>query len=378
MAKRSTKPNQRNAEERARIEFADKAAADMNAMVRAYQAAGYDMFIEFLAGEIETDGGRIVYSNKHLPKVQRLVTMFHGWGNKFKRYILKPILQAAEKLLGLNREYFDAIATVKDSLMVRSLFFFQCGCVHIGGVWKKEASLPLLSENAALEVLSLAVVVRVPALLASCEAPRHGVRRMEKIEDTAVAERRRFQPEAVQSQVRPFGLDRAEHVVDRAGVAVALADRSDADPQSIGQSLAIGADVCHVVAGVEALQHGHDIDRGFRLDRVVAFDGQPLMVRDGEPCFLQYPRFAHVVLGDGGEHVPTFPPAFDLFDVAIHAFAVAAMSGDFREGSRVHDPVPDLEVRLALPQAIHTHECRVEVLSVGGLMQAHEQPTRRR
>lgn len=115
MGKRSSR-KQRNADEKARIAFSDTAAGDLLDLVRKYQATGYDMFIEFLTGEIETDGGRITYTNKNLSKVQRLITAFQGWGNKFKRYILKPILESARKLFGLNEDYFKAITTVKDSL----------------------------------------------------------------------------------------------------------------------------------------------------------------------------------------------------------------------------------------------------------------------
>lgn len=51
--------------------------------------------------------------------------------------------------------------------------------------------------------------------------------------------------------------------------------------------------------------------------------------------------------------------------------SLAKMSVSDVEHKR-YDPVADDEIRLAVAQSIYRHKCRIEVLSVGRLMQANE------
>ncbi len=90
----------------AREQYAEAAKKTLYDLTRQYQASGYERFLEFLTGDIESEDGKIKYTNRNLTKVQSLINWFFGWGNKFQRYILKPILEGAKEMLNLNDKYF--------------------------------------------------------------------------------------------------------------------------------------------------------------------------------------------------------------------------------------------------------------------------------
>ena len=123
MSKRKNSQQVKTPDTKIREQFSEDAKKLLESLTRQYQVGGYEYFLEFISGEIETEGGKIKYSNKNLSSVQKLITWFDGWGNKFKRYILKPILEGARELLGLNDKYFAQISgkPIPDKARYRAL-----------------------------------------------------------------------------------------------------------------------------------------------------------------------------------------------------------------------------------------------------------------
>jgi hypothetical protein len=87
-------------------------------------------------------------------------------------------------------------------------------------------------------------------------------------------------------------------------------------------------------------------------ERIVSLDGQALVIGDCQPCFLKYERFSHVVLADDCQQLSTCFPPFDAVCILLDRVTVVAEAGKLREGAAVQHPILDLEVALAVAQAI--------------------------
>lgn len=126
MAKNRNQSKDKSPEQLAREQYAEDAKQTLYDLTRQYQAGGYEYFLEFLTGDIDSENGKIKYTNRNLTKVQKLINWFSGWGNKFQRYILKPILKGAAEMLDLNDKYFASITqkSIPDKARYRALLLW--------------------------------------------------------------------------------------------------------------------------------------------------------------------------------------------------------------------------------------------------------------
>jgi hypothetical protein len=101
---------------RARIEAAEKAGRVTSEIVRSLQAAGYSLVLDWVVGNIETDGNRITYSAKNLGKVQGLYRLLAKFQTRYQGTMLGSVLEWTGKIVGLNQAYFESFETVEESV----------------------------------------------------------------------------------------------------------------------------------------------------------------------------------------------------------------------------------------------------------------------
>lgn len=99
-----------------RIAEAEKAAAATSETVRALQQAGYIMVIDWIVGNIETDGNTIKYTAKNLSRVQGLYRTLAKFQQQFEGKMLGSVLDWVGRLIGLNADYFETFATPGETL----------------------------------------------------------------------------------------------------------------------------------------------------------------------------------------------------------------------------------------------------------------------
>jgi hypothetical protein len=99
-----------------RIQEAQRSSAMLDKLVRAAQSALYGLLIEWIAGKIETEGGRIKYSASNLGKVASIYVIMRRWQRSYERDMLGGVLGAAARILGLNSRYFGEMRQVPESV----------------------------------------------------------------------------------------------------------------------------------------------------------------------------------------------------------------------------------------------------------------------
>lgn len=92
-----------------RVKEAANSTAFMDALIRSLQASLSALVLEWVAGKIETQDGRMKYSASNLGKVAGLYLLFDRFARRYKKTVLGGILYRAGRLLGLNRDYFAAV-----------------------------------------------------------------------------------------------------------------------------------------------------------------------------------------------------------------------------------------------------------------------------
>lgn len=92
--------------EKKRIAQAEAAQAETSAVVRILQQAAYGLFVDWLTGKIETDGGRIKYTARNFGAVQGIYRIFDRFFVDFQKTMLGQVLDWAGKIAGLNDAYF--------------------------------------------------------------------------------------------------------------------------------------------------------------------------------------------------------------------------------------------------------------------------------
>ena len=99
-----------------RTKAAEKAHEETSKEVRALQALGYIALIEWILANVTTTGGRIDYNSKNLAQVTGFYRVFSQWQQDYKGTILGSILNFADKILNLNRDYFESFDVVNESI----------------------------------------------------------------------------------------------------------------------------------------------------------------------------------------------------------------------------------------------------------------------
>ena len=99
-----------------RTKAAEKAHEETSKEVRALQALGYIAMIEWILANVTTTGGKIEYSSKNLAQVTGFYRVFSQWQQDYKGTILGSILNFADKILNLNRDYFESFDVVNESI----------------------------------------------------------------------------------------------------------------------------------------------------------------------------------------------------------------------------------------------------------------------
>lgn len=115
----------------------------------------------------------------------------------------------------------------------------------------------------------------------------------------------------MQHKVRPSPLDGDKHSGNGLRVAIALADRSDANPRATSETVPIHLQMVYVVFGGVPLEHRENVDACGVLAQqfVVPLYRQALMLRYRQPSFCNYERLTHVVLGDRSQQIAVRSPA---------------------------------------------------------------------
>jgi hypothetical protein len=91
------------------MKTAEGGGAYMDTLVRGLQATAYGLVIDWLAGKIETENGKIKYSASNLGKVAGIYALFDRFGSTYKKTLLGALLGKAGELFGLNSDYFGEV-----------------------------------------------------------------------------------------------------------------------------------------------------------------------------------------------------------------------------------------------------------------------------
>ena len=101
---------------RARIDAAERARKATEALVRSLETAGYSLVMDWMTGNIETEGNKITYTAKNLSKVQGLYRVLAGFQRKFQGTMLGSVLDWTGKLVGLNQDYFESFSSPAETV----------------------------------------------------------------------------------------------------------------------------------------------------------------------------------------------------------------------------------------------------------------------
>lgn len=191
----------------------------------------------------------------------------------------------------------------------------------------------------------------------------------------------------MEPQVGADRADRREDFDDRRRRAVSLADAADADPHARHEALAVHSDVPLVVRGDVALKDRNEGERARSMEEaielfqqpVIADDRQPLVGTDLQAGPGEHRRFAHIVLGDGGEDVDDAVGVqpVELGSIVCHRMSIVSVTGELGEGAAVDKHVVAGDGFAPPAKAIDADATGLEVDGVGRLVEAHEKAKRR-
>jgi hypothetical protein len=163
---------------------------------------------------------------------------------------------------------------------------------------------------------------------------------------SAVASRRRTFRSSSELHLQPNPCSRrsgrsrsngVEDVSDHRRVALALEEGTGADPCAVADAVVVGFEVTAIVVRGSTLEHRQQVDsvragipvgvEAIQLQRLVADEGKP----------LQGDRFAHVVLGGGGDQASAGVPT-DHGGVVRRRLIKAAPQSDLGKGAGIQQP----------------------------------------
>jgi len=90
-----------------RIEEAEKAQKDTDALVKALQVVGFAAIMEWIVQSLDTDDGNIKYTSSNLGKVAGLYAVMAGSQKSYLGTLLQRVLTWTDRIFGTNQEYFS-------------------------------------------------------------------------------------------------------------------------------------------------------------------------------------------------------------------------------------------------------------------------------